>query len=49
MPAGGVPGLRSGDRPGPTVPDLDAATRFFVDVLGVEECYVLGPFETEDD
>lgn len=37
MPAGGVPGLRSGDRPGPTVPDLDAATRFFVDVLGVQE------------
>lgn len=49
MPAGGLPGLRSGNRPGTTVPDLDAAPRFFVDVLGAEGCYVLGPIEAEDD
>lgn len=33
MPEGGVPGPRSGDRAGTIVSDLDAATRFFIDVL----------------
>ncbi|MFC8244796.1 VOC family protein [Streptomyces chartreusis] len=49
MSDSGLPGLRGGDHIGITVPDLDAATRFFVDVLGAEEFYVLGPIEAEDD
>lgn len=40
----GLPGLRGGDHIGITVPDLEEATRFFVDVLGAERFYDLGPF-----
>jgi catechol 2,3-dioxygenase-like lactoylglutathione lyase family enzyme len=32
-----------------TVPDLEAATRFLVDVLGCEPFYDLGPFAADDD
>jgi len=39
----GLPGLRGGDHIGITVPDLEAATRFFVDVLGAEQFYDIGP------
>ena len=37
-------GLRRLDHVGFTVPDLDEATRFLVDVLGCEYLYSLGPF-----
>lgn len=43
----GLPGLRGADHVGLTVPDLEAATRFFVDVLGAEQFYDLGPFVDE--
>lgn len=44
-----LPGLRGGDHIGVTVPDLEAATRFLVDVLGAEQFYDLGPFSADDD
>src|SRR5674476_1323360 len=40
----GLPGLRQLDHIGFTVPDLDEATQFLVDVLGCEYLYWLGPF-----
>jgi catechol 2,3-dioxygenase-like lactoylglutathione lyase family enzyme len=45
----GLPGLRGGDHVGITVPDLETATRFFVDILGAEQFYDLGPFASDDD
>lgn len=45
----GMPGLRRLDHIGFTVPDLEEATRFLVDVLGCEYLYSLGPFESDDD
>lgn len=39
----GLPGLTRVDHIGITVPDLDEAARFFVDVLGCEFLYRLGP------
>jgi len=44
MPAG-LPGLTGVDHFGFTVPDLDQAKSFLVDVLGCEYLYSLGPFE----
>ena len=44
-----MPGLRRIDHVGFTVPDLDEAHRFLVDVLGCEYLYSLGPFRHEDD
>lgn len=44
-----LPGLRGGDHVGLTVPDLDEATRFFVDILGAEQFYDLGPIATADE
>ena len=41
----GLPGLRGTDHIGFTVPDLDEAVDFFVNVLGCEPFYDLGPFE----
>ena len=32
----GIPGLRGQDRTGTTVPDLQVAIHFFVDVIGCE-------------
>ena len=49
MTEAGLPGLRGGDHVGITVPDLEAATRFFVDVLSAEQFYDLGPFQAQDD
>lgn len=46
---GGLPGLRGTDHIGFTVPDLDAAIDFFVNVLGCEPFYELGPFRADDD
>ena len=40
-----IPGLQRLDHIGFTVPDLDQATAFLVDVLGCELLYSLGPFE----
>ncbi len=45
----GLPGLRGTDHIGFTVPDLAEAVEFFVDVLGCEPFYELGPFKTDDD
>jgi catechol 2,3-dioxygenase-like lactoylglutathione lyase family enzyme len=44
-----LPGLRRLDHVGFTVPDLDEATRFLVDVLGCEHLYSLGPFAHDGD
>jgi catechol 2,3-dioxygenase-like lactoylglutathione lyase family enzyme len=48
MPAGirkGIPGARNVDHIAYTVPDLDEAVDFFVDVLGAELIYQTGPVE----
>jgi catechol 2,3-dioxygenase-like lactoylglutathione lyase family enzyme len=45
----GLPGLRRLDHVGFTVPDLEQATRFLVDVLGCEFLYPLGPFRSDDN
>jgi catechol 2,3-dioxygenase-like lactoylglutathione lyase family enzyme len=34
---------------GITVPDLEAATRFFVDVIGCKVTFEVGPFASDDD
>ena len=44
-----IPGLRRMDHVGFTVPDLEEATRFLVDVLGCEYLYSLGPFRSGGD
>jgi len=44
-----IPGLRRLDHVGFTVPDLEAASRWLVDVLGCEYMYTLGPFSSDDD
>lgn len=44
----GLPGLRRMDHIGFTVPDLDEAHRFLVNVLGCEYLYSLGPFRHDD-
>lgn len=44
----GLPGLTGVDHIGFTVPDLDEARRFLVDVLGCEYMYSLGPYRHDD-
>jgi catechol 2,3-dioxygenase-like lactoylglutathione lyase family enzyme len=44
----GLPGLRRLDHVGFTVPDLDVAHAWLVDVLGCEYLYSLGPFSHPD-
>lgn len=44
-----LPGMRGTDHIGFTVPDLDQAERFFVDIIGCQRVYALGPFERDDD
>lgn len=44
-----LPGLRRLDHIGFTVPDLDQAHTFLVDVLGCEYLYTLGPFSHDED
>ena len=34
---------------GLTVPEMDAATKFFVEVLGAEVLFEVGPFSSDDD
>jgi catechol 2,3-dioxygenase-like lactoylglutathione lyase family enzyme len=45
----GLPGLRGTDHIGFTVPNLKKAVDFFVNVLGCEPFYELGPFQSDDD
>jgi len=45
----GLPGLKGTDHIGFTVPDLAAAVDFFVNVIGCEAFYELGPFRADDD
>jgi len=45
----GLPGLTGLDHIGFTVPDLEAARRLLVDVLGCEYLYSLGPFERDGE
>jgi len=45
----GIPGLRGGDHFGFTVPDLDEAEAFLVDVLGAVHVYTLGGKRADDD
>ncbi|MFE2043968.1 VOC family protein [Streptomyces sp. NPDC059477] len=42
-----IPGLTRLDHIGLTVPDLDEAHTFFVDVLGCEYMYALGPYRDD--
>jgi catechol 2,3-dioxygenase-like lactoylglutathione lyase family enzyme len=48
-PHRGIPGLRGAEHIGFTVPNLDEATRFFVDVIGCDYVYSLGPFRDDGD
>ncbi len=48
-PSRGLPGLMGIEHIGLTVPDMDAATTFFVEVLGAEVLFEVGPFGSEDD
>ncbi|WP_069945951.1 VOC family protein [Microbulbifer aggregans] len=43
----GLPGLRGMEHVGITVPDLEEATRFFVEVIGCEVFYDIGPISDE--
>jgi catechol 2,3-dioxygenase-like lactoylglutathione lyase family enzyme len=45
----GLPGLRGTDHIGITVPNLEQATDFFVNVIGCEPVYDLGPFSAADE
>ncbi|QKC98351.1 VOC family protein [Mesorhizobium sp. NZP2298] len=45
----GMPGMRGIDHIGITVPKLEEAVEFFVNVLGCEAFYELGPFQFADD
>jgi glyoxylase I family protein len=47
--AGTLPGLSGVDHVGFTVPDLQQAREFLVDVLGCQYMYSLGPFVRDDD
>jgi catechol 2,3-dioxygenase-like lactoylglutathione lyase family enzyme len=42
-----IPGLTRADHIGITVPDLAQAREFFVDVLGCEYMYTLGPYQDD--
>jgi glyoxylase I family protein len=45
----GIPGLRGAEHVGFTVPDIEEAHRFFVDVIGCDYVYTLGPWAKNDD
>lgn len=45
----GIPGLAGTDHIGFTVPDMEQATRFFVDVIGCTQLFEVGPFVADDD
>jgi catechol 2,3-dioxygenase-like lactoylglutathione lyase family enzyme len=46
---GGLPTMRGIEHIGLTVPNLDEATDFFVQVLGCEVVYTMGPFIYEEN
>lgn len=48
MRDGPIPGLTRVDHVALTVPDLDAAVRFYSEVIGGSELYRLGPFDAAD-
>jgi len=48
-PSKGIPGLRGTDHIGFTVPDMDQAIDFFVNVIGCEPFFELGPLQSDDD
>jgi len=48
-PNHGLPGLRGTDHIGFTVPNLEEAVDFFVNVLGCEPFHYLGPFKSDGD
>ena len=48
-PDHGLPGLRGTDHIGFTVPNLEEAVDFFVNVLGCEPFHYLGPFKSDGD
>ncbi|MGB4135514.1 MAG: VOC family protein [Microbacterium sp.] len=45
----GLPGIRGTDHIGFTVPDLDEAHHFLVDILGCDLVYTLGSKQADDD
>ncbi len=47
--AEGLPGMPGTDHIGITVPDLKQAVDFFVNVIGCEAFYKLGPFKADND
>lgn len=47
--ATGIPGLAGTDHIGITVPDIDAATDFFVNVIGCVVVFETGPFAADVD
>ena len=44
-----LPGLAGAEHVGFTVPDLDAAVRFFTEAIGCTKAYEIGPFQAADD
>ena len=48
-PKPAIPGLTGIEHIGLTVPDIEAATHFFVAVIGAEPLYDIGPFASKDD
>jgi catechol 2,3-dioxygenase-like lactoylglutathione lyase family enzyme len=44
-----IPQLSGIEHLGLTVPNIETATQFFVDVIGAEILYDIGPFESADD
>jgi catechol 2,3-dioxygenase-like lactoylglutathione lyase family enzyme len=48
-PGKALPGLLGVEHIGVTVPDIEAATTFFVEVLGAEVLFEVGPFSSEDN
>jgi len=48
-PRPGLPGLRGTDHIGFTVPDIDQAVAFFVDVIGLRAFLRTGPFQSDGD
>lgn len=45
----GLPGLKGVEHIGFTVPSIEEATEFFVNILGCEYVYSLGPFKDSED
>lgn len=45
----GIPGIRGAEHVGFTVPDIEEAHAFLVEVIGCDFVYSLGPWERDDD